>query len=169
MASRKAYHHAQRLHDSRRKKGNDIMNKIIAALTIGAALAVTGVAQAAEFEVKMLNKGEKGAMVFEPDFLKVAPGDIVHFVPTEKGHNVETMKGMIPEGAAAFKTKFNEPISVTFDTQGVYGLKCAPHYAMGMVALIAVGEPGNLDAAKAVKQTGKAKKVFGELFAELGE
>ncbi|MDN2582244.1 pseudoazurin [Aquibium sp. ELW1220] len=145
------------------------MNKIIAALTIGAALAVTGVAQAAEFEVKMLNKGEKGAMVFEPDFLKLTPGDVVHFVPTDKGHNVETMKGMIPEGAAAFKTKFNEPISVTFDAQGVYGLKCAPHYAMGMVALIAVGEPGNLDAAKAVKQTGKAKKVFEALFAEVGE
>ena len=145
------------------------MNKIIAALTIGAALALTGVAHAAEFEVKMLNKGEKGAMVFEPDFLKVAPGDTVHFVPTDKGHNVETMKGMIPEGAEAFKTKFNEPISVIFDKEGVYGLKCAPHYAMGMVALIAVGEPGNLDDAKAVKQTGKAKKVFEELFEQAAE
>ena len=145
------------------------MNKIIAALTIGVALALTGASQAAEFEVKMLNKGEKGAMVFEPDFLKLAPGDIVHFVPTDKGHNVETIKGMIPEGAEAFKTKFNQPISVTFDTEGVYGLKCAPHYAMGMVALIAVGEPGNIEEAKAVKQTGKAKKVFEALFAEVGE
>jgi len=145
------------------------MNKIIAALAIGAALALTGASQAAEFEVKMLNKGEKGAMVFEPDFLKLAPGDTVHFVPTDKGHNVETMKGMIPEGAEAFKTKFNEPISVTFDKQGVYGLKCAPHYAMGMVALIAVGEPVNLDEAKAVKQTGKAKTAFEALFARVGE
>ena len=145
------------------------MNKIIAALTIGAALALTGAAHAAEFEVKMLNKGEKGAMVFEPDFLELAPGDIVHFVPTDKGHNVETMKGMVPEGADAFKTKFNEPISVTFDKEGVYGLQCKPHYAMGMVALVVVGEPGNLDEAKAVKQTGKAKKVFEELFGQVGE
>ncbi|RST83479.1 pseudoazurin [Aquibium carbonis] len=145
------------------------MTKIIAVLTIGVALALSGAALAAEFEVKMLNKGEKGAMVFEPDFLRLAPGDTVHFVPTDKGHNVETMKGMIPEAAEAFKTKFNEPISVTFDKEGVYGLQCKPHYAMGMVALIVVGEPGNIEEAKAAKQTGKAKKVFEDLFAQAVE
>jgi hypothetical protein len=37
---------------------------------------------------------------------------------------------------------------------------------MGMVALIVVGQPVNLEAAQAVKQTGKAKAAFGELFAE---
>jgi pseudoazurin len=50
--------------------------------------------------------------------------------------------------------------------EGVYGVKCAPHYGMGMVALIVVGKPVNLDAAEAVKQTGKAKTVFAELFGE---
>jgi len=38
---------------------------------------------------------------------------------------------------------------------------------MGMVALIAVGEATNLDAARAVKQIGKAKQTFASLFAEL--
>jgi len=38
---------------------------------------------------------------------------------------------------------------------------------MGMVALIVVGKPVNLDQAKAVKQTGKAKKVFEELLAQV--
>jgi hypothetical protein len=38
---------------------------------------------------------------------------------------------------------------------------------MGMVALIAVGKPANLEQAKAVKQAGKAKKVFEALLAEV--
>ena len=56
--------------------------------------------------------------------------------------------------------------AVTFDKDGVYGVKCAPHYAMGMVALIEVGQPVNLDEAKAVKHTGKAKTVFAELLGQ---
>ena len=142
------------------------MNRIIAALALGAAVAFAGAAGAAEVDVKMLNKGEKGAMVFEPEFVSVAPGDTIRFVPTDKGHNVETIKGMIPEGAKPFKSKFNEEFTVTFEQEGVYGVKCTPHYAMGMVALIEVGAPVNLDEARAVKQTGKAKAVFAELFGQ---
>jgi plastocyanin len=77
------------------------MKKIIAALALGAAIIAGGAAGAAEIEVKMLNKGEKGTMVFEPDFVSAAPGDTIRFVPTDKGHNVETIKGMLPEGAEA--------------------------------------------------------------------
>jgi len=46
-------------------------------------------------------------------------------------------------------------------------VKCLPHYGMGMVALIMVGQPDNLEQARAVKQTGKAKKVFKELLAQV--
>ena len=74
---------------------------------------------------------------------------------------------MIPDGATPFEGKLNEELSVTLTVPGVYGVKCKPHYGMGMVALIEVGEPVNKDAAMAVKQTGKAKKVFAELFAGL--
>ncbi len=42
-------------------------------------------AQAADHEVKMLNLGAKGAMVFEPDYIVAAPGDTVTFVPTQPG------------------------------------------------------------------------------------
>ncbi len=143
------------------------MEKFIAALALGAAIIFAGGAGAAEVEIKMLNKGEKGAMVFEPDFVSVAPGDTIRFVPTDKGHNVETIKGMFPEGAEPFKSKFNEEFTVTVTAEGVYGVKCAPHYAMGMVALIRVGEPANAEEAKAVKQTGKAKAVFAELFGQV--
>ena len=142
------------------------MKKIIAALALGAAVVIAGAAGAAEIDVMMLNKGEKGAMVFQPDFVSAAPGDTIRFVPTDKGHNVETIKGMLPDGAEAFKSKFNEVFTIKLDKVGVYGVKCAPHYGMGMVALIEVGQPANLEDAKAVKQTGKAKAAFAELFGQ---
>jgi hypothetical protein len=38
---------------------------------------------------------------------------------------------------------------------------------MGMVAMIVVGNAGNVDQAKAVPQVGKAKQVFATLFDKL--
>ena len=133
-----------------------------------AAVLAAGSANAAEHEVKMLNKGEKGAMVFEPDFLKVEVGDTVKFVPTDKGHDAESIKGMLPEGAASFKGKINQEIVYTIEKEGVYGVKCTPHYAMGMVMLVVAGEPTNAEEAKTVKHPGKAKAVFAELFEQIG-
>ena len=129
------------------------------------ALAATG-ANAAEVEVKMLNKGAAGAMVFEPALVKIAPGDTVKFVPTDKSHNAETVPEMLPAGAEPFVGKLNEQVDVTFKQNGVYGIKCKPHYGMGMVALIVVGEPTNLEAAAAAKHPGKAKQVFADLVAK---
>ncbi|MCA1444821.1 pseudoazurin [Sinorhizobium glycinis] len=134
-----------------------IIAKGMAAAAVLAAL--TGTASAADFEVRMLNKGAEGAMVFEPAFVKVNPGDSVTFVPTDKGHNVETIKDMIPDGATAFKSKMNETYKVTFDVPGVYGVKCAPHVGMGMVAAVVVGDaPANVEKVKAVKLPKKARE-----------
>jgi len=143
------------------------MKRIFATLALGVAVMAAGAAGAAEIEVMMLNKGEKGSMVFQPDHVVAAPGDTIRFVPTDKGHNVETIKGMLPAGVEAFKSKFNETFEVTVTAEGVYGVKCTPHYGMGMVALIEVGKPVNVEEAKAVKQTGKAKTVFAELFGQV--
>ncbi|AXS41596.1 pseudoazurin [Breoghania sp. L-A4] len=137
-------------------------------LAVAAALALmTGVAFAETHEVQMLNKGEAGSMVFEPAYVAAQPGDTIHFVSVDKGHNVEGIKDMLPDGVAAFKSKMSKDFELTVDTEGLYGLKCTPHYGMGMVALIQVGDASNLDAAKAVKQTGKAKKRFEAIFAEV--
>jgi len=143
--------------------------KKLMMLAAAAVVAMAGAAGAAEHEVKMLNKGEKGAMVFEPDFLKVEIGDTVKFVVVDKGHDAQSIKGMLPEGVAEFKGKINEEITVAIEKEGVYGVKCAPHYAMGMVMLIVAGEPVNAEAAKAVKQPGKAKQTFADLFAQLDQ
>jgi pseudoazurin len=142
-----------------------MMRKILVmAALIGSVLAVP--ATAAEISVQMLNKGEKGGMVFQPDLIKAAPGDTIKFIPTDKGHNVESIKGMLPEGVADFKSKMSEEFVLTVEKDGVYGVKCTPHYGMGMVALIEVGTPTNMDAAKAVKHNGKAKQRFEEIFEE---
>jgi len=116
------------------------MKRILAS---AAALALlTGSAAFAEMhEVKMLNKGPDGEiMVFEPAFLQVAPGDTVKFLATDRGHNAETLDGLVPEGAEGFEGRINEEIEVTLDSAGLYGVQCKPHYAMGMVMTIAVGE-----------------------------
>lgn len=128
---------------------------------------IAGSAYAADHQVKMLNKGEKGAMVFEPDFVKAVPGDTVTFVPTDKSHDAESIKGMLPAGAEPFKGKLSQEIRVTLPVEGVYGVKCTPHYGMGMVAMIVVGNPVNAEEAKAIKHPGKAKKTFESLFAQL--
>jgi pseudoazurin len=141
---------------------------IAAAAMLTTMLALAGVAHATEVEVKMVNKGSDGGMmVFEPALVKLAPGDTVKFVATDKGHNAETIKGMLPDGATAFTGKNGEDVSVTFEKDGIYGIKCLPHYGMGMVAMIVVGTPVNLDQAKAVPQVGKAKQVFSTLFEKL--
>ena len=61
----------------------------------------------------------------------------------------------------------NEDVAVKFDQAGIYGVKCAPHYAMGMVAMVVVGTPANEEQAKAIPQVGKAKQVFATLFERL--
>jgi pseudoazurin len=137
-------------------------------LAAAAMLTMTSFATAAEIEVKLLNKGSDGGMmVFEPALVKIAPGDTVKFVSTDKGHNAETIKGMLPDGAAPFVGKNGEDVSVKFDRAGIYGVKCLPHYGMGMVAMIVVGTPTDIDQAKAVPQVGKAKQVFATLFEKL--
>ncbi len=138
---------------------------VAAALAVGLVL-FAGVAAAAEFDVKMLNRGAAGPMVFEPNLVRIAPGDTVHFIAADKGHDALSVPGMVPDGAQPFEGKLSQDLSVTFTVPGVYGFKCKPHYAMGMVGVVVVGDPVNLDAAKTVKQVGRAKTVFAKLLDE---
>src|SRR5690606_4574907 len=121
-------------------------------------------------QVLMLNKGDAGAMVFEPALVKVAVGDTVTFVPTDKGHSVETIKEILPEGAEAFKGGMNEQITVTFAIPGAYGVKCQPHLGMGMVGLVVVGDdPVDGEAIKAVKLPKKPKERLAAAVDQLAQ
>lgn len=142
------------------------MRKVLMVGVALAALVGAGAATAAEIQVKMLNKGAEGAMVFEPSLITIEPGDTVKFLVTNKGHNAESIAGMAPEGAQAFVGKIDEEVAITFDKPGVYGVKCKPHYAMGMVALIVVGKPANDEDAAKVSHPGKAKQTFAKLFSK---
>lgn len=116
---------------------------MIRALTTSIAMvALMGTAAFAEtIQVQMLNKGTDGErMVFEPAFVQAQAGDVIRFVATDRGHNAEINPDMLPEGAEAFKGRINEEIEITFDIEGVYGVICKPHFAMGMVMTIAVGD-----------------------------
>ena len=128
-------------------------------------------ALSADIEVKMLNKGANGeAMVFEPAAIKAAVGDVIHFIPVDKGHDAAAMKGMVPDGVEEFKGKMNQELKVTVDTEGAYVVKCTPHMGMGMVALVVVGDaaPSNLDAVKTGKLPKKARERLDAQLAELG-
>lgn len=129
------------------------------------ALALASVALPAlaeVHEVQMLNRGEQGAMVFEPSFVLAQPGDVIHFVATDPGHNAASIEGMLPDGVEAFDSGMGQDLELTVEAEGLYGIKCTPHVAMGMVALIQVGAPVNLDAvtAAAGELRGKAKERF---------
>lgn len=131
-------------------------------------VALSGAAAAETFEVQMLNRGEAGTMVFEPATLRIAEGDTVKFVATDRGHNAESVDGMIPDSSEAFKGAINEEIEVTLTVPGVYGVKCNPHFGLGMVMIIAVGD----DAVPAEsfmegRMPRKAKARFEELVAGL--
>ncbi|WP_230058120.1 pseudoazurin [Agrobacterium fabrum] len=126
-------------------------------------------ASAETFEVKMLNRGEKGPMVFEPDFLEIAPGDRVRFVPTHKSHNAATIDGMVPEGVEGFKSRINDEFETGFEKPGFYGIKCSPHYGMGMVMLIKVGEATLPQSYREVEVPGRAKTRLDDLFEQAGK
>ncbi|MFC4353303.1 pseudoazurin [Fodinicurvata halophila] len=145
------------------------MQKLQFALAIAGTLLISGTALAADHEVQMLNKGADGKpMAFEPAYLEIEPGDTVTFVLTDRNHNAEIIPGMLPEGAEEWKGAMNEEITVTFDQEGIYGYKCLPHYGMGMVGVIKVGDAmANADAAEEVKHPGRAGQKMAELFEQL--
>ena len=157
------------------------MNAWISMRAIGLALVIAAVSvlsinpsYAEVHEVKMYNKDpndKKKRMVFVPRVLKINPGDTVKFIASSKGHNSASIKGMLPKGAKKWKSKIGKNFELTLNKVGVYGYKCTPHYGMGMVGLIVVkGDnwDANLESAKGAKKAGKSKKVFKEIWTELG-
>ena len=147
-------------------KGEDIfaMKYWFIALFLCSALA-----HAAVVEVKMLNKDSNGQkMVFEPAVIKVNVGDSVKFLPTTKGHSVQSFKGKDsrPTGAKEFKSKLNKEFVYKVEHEGIHVIQCKPHYAMGMVGMIVAGKPTNLATIKKLKVRGKvAKKRFKAMLA----
>jgi len=132
-------------------------------ITIFTLLLLNFEMHAANFEVKMLNQGASGVMVFEPAFLKINTGDTVTFLATDAAHNSASIPGMLPNGASSWNGELSRDIAVTFDVPGVYGYQCTPHSMMAMVGVIQVGDNNaNLDSAKAAAESFKSTFVMNQ-------
>ena len=122
----------------------EIMKKIL--LTIMFVMATPVIA--ADHTVEMLSSSNGEMMVFKPAVLKIAPGDSVTWKATNPGHNTASIAEMTPDASLEWNGKINEELKITFTKEGVYGYKCTPHYVLGMIGIIAVGDNlANLDAS----------------------
>ncbi len=126
-------------------------------------------AQAETYDVKMLNNGAEGPNIFEPSYLKIQPGDSVRFLPTQRGHNAASIKEMSPDGYKGFLGKIDKEIVVTYDEPGFYGVKCTPHYSMGMVMIIKVGDAKMSDRFRNFQAPGVADRRFKSYIKRINE
>ena len=131
---------------------------ILAALA--ALTAAPGIA--AESTVEMLNSKNGENLVFSEKFTKVTKGDTVTFKATKPGHNAEFIPGGFPPGAEELHGQVGKDVAYTFIVPGIYLVRCAPHYGMGMVAVIEVDALSNLDQIKKVYLPGKVRAVVDE-------
>ena len=152
------------------------MKNILTAIAMTAALAAPAYADKTEIPpaqhfVEMWNKDpedKKRKMVFSQEILVVQPGDLIQFVATDKGHNVQFIDG--PDGVKLpNKSKISKDVEITFDKPGVYVYVCTPHASMGMIGVVVVGDLTQeaVDAVRDAKLRGKSKKKFKELLKEL--
>jgi len=142
-----------------------MINKIVTLVTtLFSIIFLNTTSFAADTTVEMLNKQEKETMVYSQKIVRINVGDKVFWKSTNKGHNVEFIKGGVPEGVEKFKSKYNQDVEFKFDVPGIYAYWCTPHKSMGMIGFIVVGnDKSNLDAIKAINYFGKSKKLAPDL------
>ena len=144
-----------------------IMKKLLSTTILLTMFSTSVFAE--DMSIEMLNKRDDGAkMVYSEDVARIDVGDTITWLPTSKGHNVEFRVG--PEGwKLPKKSKNNREVEITFDVPGVYFYQCTPHKAMGMIAIVVVGDDiSNKDTIlKASKAKGKSKKKLIKLLENL--
>ena len=141
------------------------MKKIIILISL---LLITQSASAADQTIEMLNKLGKEHMVYSKKIVKVDIGDTVFCKSTKPGHNVEFIKGGVPEGVEKFRSALSKDTEYKFEIPGIYAYWCTPHKGMGMIGFIVVGnDKSNLEAIKKLKYQGKSKKIAEELISSL--
>lgn len=115
--------------------------KIIKIVSKFAAMSVLLISSNAIAEEHIISAG---ATNFSPMHLFVKPGDTVRWTQMTI-HDTQSMDGLIPEGAEAWKSNIGQELQITMSTEGVYIYKCNPHFANGMAGAIIVGEANNMN------------------------
>ena len=145
-----------------------IKNITIIITTLFSVIFLNVASFAADTTVEMLNKQGKESMVYSQKIVKINVGDKVIWKATDKGHNVEFIKGGVPEGVEKFKSKYNQDVEFKFDAPGIYAYWCTPHKSMGMIGFVLVGnDKSNLEAIKTIRYSGKSKKIAPDLINTL--
>ena len=122
----------------------------------------------ADETVEMLNKLNKEFMVYSKKVVKIKTGETIFWKATNAGHNVEFIKGGVPDGVPKFRSPLNKETEYKFEIPGIYAYWCTPHKTMGMIGFVVVGDDkSNLDAIKAIKFMGKSKKLAPDLINSL--
>ena len=122
----------------------------------------------ADQTIEMLNRLGKEHMVYSQKIVNIEVGDTVFWKSTTPGHNVEFIKGGVPEGVEKFSSKVSKDTEYKFEIPGIYAYWCTPHKGMGMIGFVVVGnDKSNLEAVKKIKYQGKSKKIAAELISSL--
>ena len=144
------------------------MQSILKTLILITLFFLPNFAMAADVTIEMLNKQGKESMVYSQKIVNINVGDTVFWKATTKGHNVQFMKGGVPEGVEKFKSKMNKDTEYTFTVPGIYAYWCTPHKSMGMIGFVVVGgDKSNIEAIKSLKFFGKSKKIAPDLISKL--
>ena len=99
-----------------KNNNNNFLNKVIATFAfLISSIFFSFSASAADQTVEMLNKLGKENMVYSKKIIKVDIGDTVFWKSTKPGHNVEFIKGGVPEGVEKFKSKYNQDVEFISD------------------------------------------------------
>ena len=139
------------------------MKKLI---TLSFILFFSQTAFAADQTIEMLNKLGKEHMVYSQKIVNIEVGDTIFWKSTKPGHNVEFIKGGVPEGVGKFRSPLSKDVEYKFEIPGIYAYWCTPHKGMGMIGFVIVGnDKSNLEAVKKIKYMGKSKKIAEDLIA----
>ena len=132
------------------------------------ALLISQPSFSADQTIEMLNKLGKEHMVYSQKIVNIEVGDTVFWKSTTPGHNVEFIKGGVPEGVEKFRSAVSKDTQYTFKIPGIYAYWCTPHKGMGMIGFVVVGnDKANLESIKKIKYLGKSKKIAAELINSL--
>lgn len=134
------------------------------ALLMGSSIA----AFAETIEVEMLNQNDAGdRMVFSQELIRAEVGDVIRFVPTDRSHNAQSVKDALPEGQEPFKGRTNDAVEYVVTETGLTAVVCLPHQAMGMVALVVVGnDVSNAEQILSARIPGKGGDKIADLVAQ---
>ena len=133
--------------------------EIIRKLLVLMIFVISIPAFSADHTVEMLSSSNGQMMVFKPAVLQINPGDTVTWKATNPGHNTASINEMSPDSSLQWDGKINEELKITFTKEGVYGYKCTPHYILGMVGIVSVGN-NTTNLSTASKYAANAEKKF---------